>query len=393
MNSSAGTFRVPRFFWVFRSRFWRHGPGGGLLAAVLNFNNQCVMALRFARSSLRAEAGSEPGADKYPSTLSIGVLRPHRAADLFKGSESMIRQKTLKSPVSATGVGLHSGARVEMCLRPAPPDTGIVFRRVDLEPPVEMPADPYSVVDTKLCSGLQKGTAKVGTVEHLMSALAGLGVDNCYVDVDAPEIPILDGSAAPFVFLLQSVGFEFQDAPKRFIRVTKTVEVKEGDKWVRLEPHDGFRLSFSIHFDHPAIDGTDTEVTVDFAHQVYARDVARARTFGFMQDVETMRNLGLALGGSLDNAIVMDEYRVLNADGLRYTDEFVKHKVLDAIGDLFLAGHPLLAAYSAHKSGHALNNQILRVLLEDRSAWELATFETDDSVPESLRGQLMLQPG
>ena len=304
----------------------------------------------------------------------------------------MIRQRTLKTIVKATGVGLHGGQRVEMCLRPAAPDTGIVFRRVDLNPPVDMPADPYSVVDTRLCSGLQKGEAKIGTVEHLMSALAGLGVDNCYVDVDAPEIPILDGSAAPFVFLLQSAGFEQQNAPKRFIRVKKPVEFKEGDKWVRLEPYDGFKLRFSIHFNHPAIDSTDTEVTVDFAQQVYARDVARARTFGFMQDVETMRNLGLALGGSLDNAIVMDEYRVLNPDGLRYTDEFVKHKVLDAIGDLFLAGHPLLAAYSAHKSGHALNNQILRVLLEDQEAWEIVTFESDSVVPEPLRGQLALLP-
>jgi UDP-3-O-[3-hydroxymyristoyl] N-acetylglucosamine deacetylase len=304
----------------------------------------------------------------------------------------MIRQRTLKAVVKATGVGLHSGERVEIALRPAAPDTGIVFRRVDLDPPVDMPADPYSVVDTRLCSGLQKGTAKVGTVEHLMSALAGLGVDNCYIDVDAAEIPILDGSAAPFVFLLQSVGFDVQNAPKRFLRVKKTVEVKEGDKWVRLAPHDGFKLTFSIHFNHPAVDSTDTEVTVDFAHQVYARDVARARTFGFMQDVETMRNLGLAQGGSLDNAIVMDEYRILNADGLRYADEFVKHKVLDAIGDLYIAGHPLLAAYSAHKSGHALNNQILRALLEDQTAWEIVTFEHDDAVPEPLRGQLALQP-
>lgn len=309
-----------------------------------------------------------------------------------QGREIMVRQRTLRAPVQATGVGLHSGARVQLSLRPAPPDTGIVFRRVDLQPPVEMPADPYSVVDTRMCSGLQKGAAKVGTVEHLMSALAGLGVDNCYVDVDAPEIPILDGSAAPFVFLLQSVGFVNQDAPKRFIRVKKTVEVKEGDKWVRLEPHDGFKLRFSIHFDHPAIDGTHTEVVIDLARQAYGQDVARARTFGFMQDVEALRNLGLALGGSLDNAIVMDEYRVLNADGLRYADEFVKHKVLDAIGDLFLAGHPLLAAYSAHKGGHALNNQVLRALLEDATAWELVTFDTDAAVPEPLRSQLARQP-
>jgi len=304
----------------------------------------------------------------------------------------VIRQRTLKTIVKATGVGLHGGRRVELCLRPAAPDTGIVFRRVDLDPVVEMPADPYAVVDTRMCSGLQNGSAKIGTVEHLMSALAGLGVDNCYVDVDAPEIPILDGSAAPFVFLLQSAGFELQNAPKRFLRVKKAVEYREGDKWVKLEPYDGFRLSFSIHFNHPAVDSTQTTTTVDFAQQVYARDVARARTFGFMQDVEAMRNLGLALGGSLDNAIVMDEHRILNPHGLRYDDEFVKHKILDAIGDLFLAGHPLLAAYSANKAGHALNNQILRVLLEDQSAWEIVSFEQDATVPEPLRGQLALQP-
>ncbi|WP_018605634.1 UDP-3-O-acyl-N-acetylglucosamine deacetylase [Uliginosibacterium gangwonense] len=304
----------------------------------------------------------------------------------------MIRQRTLKSIVKATGVGLHGGQRVELCLRPAPVDTGIVFFRVDLDPVVEMPADPYSVVDTRLCSGLQKGPAKIGTVEHLMSALAGLGVDNCYVEVDAPEIPILDGSAAPFVFLLQSAGFQVQDAPKRFLRVIKTVEYRDGDKWVKLEPYDGFRLSFAIHFNHPAVDSTQTNVTVDFAHQVYARDVARARTFGFMQEVEAMRNMGLALGGSLDNAIVMDEHRILNPYGLRYEDEFAKHKILDAIGDLYLANHPLLAAYSANKAGHALNNQILRVLLEDKSAWEIVSFEEDQVVPESLRGQIALLP-
>ncbi|MDQ7988889.1 MAG: UDP-3-O-acyl-N-acetylglucosamine deacetylase [Candidatus Dactylopiibacterium sp.] len=303
----------------------------------------------------------------------------------------MIRQRTLKAVVKATGVGLHGGRRVEMSLRPAPVDTGIVFRRVDLDPPVDMPADPYAVVDTKMCSGLQKGRAKIGTVEHLMSALAGLGVDNCYVDVDAPEIPILDGSAAPFVFLLQSVGFAVQDAPRRFLRVKKTVEYVEGDKFVRLHPHDGFKLSFAIHFNHPAIDGTATEVCIDFARQQYIRDVARARTFGFMQDVEALRNMGLAQGGSLDNAIVLDEYRILNPDGLRYADEFVKHKVLDAIGDLYLCGHPLLAHYEANKAGHALNNQILRVLLETEGAWEIVSFEDEASVPADLRGQISAQ--
>jgi len=303
----------------------------------------------------------------------------------------MIRQRTLKSVVTATGVGLHSGVKVTLSLRPAAVDNGIVFRRVDFDPPVDLPASPYSVVDTRLCSGLQNGTAKIGTVEHLMSALSGLGVDNAYVDVDGPEIPILDGSSAPFVFLIQSAGIEVQNAPKRFLRVKKAVEYREGDKWVKLEPHDGFKLTFSIHFNHPAIDRTGTEVSVDFSEQSYAREIARARTFGFMHEVEYMRDNGLARGGSLDNAIVMDEYRVLNADGLRYADEFVKHKVLDAIGDLFLAGHPLLAAYSAHKSGHALNNQILRVLLEDKTAWEIVTFEEDAAVPATLAKTVALQ--
>lgn len=310
---------------------------------------------------------------------------------MHSGVRLVIRQKTLKSVVKATGVGLHGGKRVEMSLRPAAPDTGIVFRRVDLEPPVDMPADPYAVVDTKMCSGLQQGKAKIGTVEHIMSALAGLGVDNCYVDVDAPEIPILDGSSGPFVFLLQSAGFELQDAPKRFLRVKKTVEYVEGDKFVRLHPHDGFKLSFSIHFNHPAIDGTATSVMVDFARHSYTRDVARARTFGFVQDLEVLIGMGLAQGGSLENAIVLDEYHVLNPDGLRYEDEFVKHKVLDAIGDLYLCGHPLLAYYEANKSGHALNNQILRVLLEDKEAWEIVTFEDEDSVPDDLRGQINSQ--
>ncbi|GAB2890672.1 UDP-3-O-acyl-N-acetylglucosamine deacetylase [Uliginosibacterium flavum] len=293
--------------------------------------------------------------------------------------------------VKATGIGLHGGRRVEMILRPAAPDTGIVFRRVDLDPPVELPCDPYAVVDTRMCSGLQKDGAKIGTVEHLMSALSGLGVDNCYVDVDAPEIPIFDGSAAPFVFLLQSVGFEVQNAPKRFLRVKKAVEYVEGDKYVRLLPYDGFKLSFAIHFNHPAIDNTATDITVDFASQQYARDVARARTFGFVQDLEVLIGMGLAQGGSLDNAIVLDEYKVLNADGLRYDDEFVKHKILDAIGDLYLCGHPLLAHYVANKAGHALNNQILRVLLEDKDAWEIVTFEDDAVLPETLRGQLTIQ--
>ncbi len=296
----------------------------------------------------------------------------------------MIKQRTLKSVVKATGVGLHGGRKVHIALRPAAPDTGIVFRRVDLEPPLDLPADPYAVCDTRMCSGLEKNGQKVGTVEHLMSALAGLGIDNLYVDVDAPEIPILDGSSAPFVFLLQSAGIEEQPRPKRFMRVKKAVEYREDDKWVRLEPYDGFRLDFSIVFNHPAIDRTASSVTIDFSEHSYVRDVARARTFGFMQEVEFMRANGLALGGSLENAIVMDEYRVLNAEGLRYADEFVKHKVLDAIGDLYLCGHPLLAAYSAHKAGHALNNQVLRVLLEDSSAWELVSFDQNSAAPAAV---------
>ncbi len=296
----------------------------------------------------------------------------------------MLRQRTLKSLVKATGVGLHSGVKVTLVLRPARPDTGIVFRRVDLEPPVDLKADPFGVGDTRMASCLEKDGAKLGTVEHLMSALAGLGIDNLYVDVDAPELPIMDGSAAPFVFLLQSAGIEEQDAPKRFLRVRRTVRVEDGDKWAQLSPYEGYRLSFSIVFNHPAVDRTGTRAEVDFADNSYIRDVARARTFGFTQDVEAMRSQGLALGGSLDNAIVMDEYRVLNADGLRYADEFVKHKILDAVGDLYLLGHPLLAEFSAHKSGHALNNRLLRALLADAEAWEWVSFERPEEATDRV---------
>ncbi|MBL8483930.1 MAG: UDP-3-O-acyl-N-acetylglucosamine deacetylase [Rhodocyclaceae bacterium] len=294
-----------------------------------------------------------------------------------------MRQRTLKSLVRATGVGLHSGTKVNLVLRPAAPDTGIVFRRVDLDPPVDLPADATGVGDTRMASCLEKDGAKVGTVEHLMSALFGLGIDNLYVDLDAPEVPIMDGSAATFIFLLQSAGIEEQAAPKRFIRVLKPVEVHDGDKWARLDPHEGFKLAFSIHFNHPAVDSTGTRVEIDFEKHSYVRDVARARTFGFMQDVEMLRNAGLALGGSLDNAIVMDEYRILNADGLRYADEFVKHKVLDAIGDLYLIGRPLLAAFSAHKSGHALNNALLRALLAQADAYEIVSY-ADDNTPAGV---------
>ena len=296
----------------------------------------------------------------------------------------MLRQRTVKALVRATGVGLHSGQGVELVLRPAAPDAGIVFRRVDLPVPVDIRADAARVNDTRMASTLTAESdpeVRVATVEHLMSALAGLGIDNLYVDVTAAEIPILDGSAGSFVFLLQSAGIVEQAAPKRFIRVKHPIEVREGDKWARLEPHFGFKLRFSIDFGHPAIDATLQEVEVDFSVDSYVSEISRARTFGFMQDVEALRSRGLAQGGSLGNAIVMDEYRVLNADGLRSHDEFVKHKILDAIGDLYLVGHPLLAAYTAHKSGHAMNNALLRALLADREAWELATFAQRREAP------------
>lgn len=296
-------------------------------------------------------------------------------------STAMLKQRTLKSLIRASGVGLHSGVKVTMVLRPAAPDTGIVFRRVDLSVPVDIPANALVVGDTRMCSCLEKDGAKVGTVEHLMSAFAGLGIDNAYVDLDAAEVPILDGSAAPFVFLIQSAGIQEQPAAKKFIRVTRPIEVRDGDKWARFEPYDGYKLTFSIIFNHPAIDKSAQAVTIDFAEQSYVREVARARTFGFMQDVEMLRENGLALGGGLENAIVLDEYRVLNADGLRYGDEFVKHKVLDAVGDLYLIGHPLLAAFTAHKSGHALNNLLARQLLQERDSWEMVTFENQAEAP------------
>jgi UDP-3-O-[3-hydroxymyristoyl] N-acetylglucosamine deacetylase len=299
----------------------------------------------------------------------------------------VIYQRTLKSMIRATGVGLHTGEKVSLTLRPAAPGTGIVFRRIDLPTPVEIKATPYAVGDTRLSSCLEKDGVRVSTVEHLMSALAGLGIDNLYVDLTAPEVPILDGSAGPFVFLLQSAGLEEQKAPKRFIRVLKTVEVRSGDKWVRIEPHNGFKLSLSIDFDHPALERSRQSVCVDFSNTSYIKEVSRARTFGFMQDVEAMREQGLALGGSLDNAIVMDDYRVLNSDGLRYEDEFVKHKVLDAIGDLYLLGHPLVGAFSGYKSGHALNNLLLRRLLEERHAWEHVSFDRVEDAPAFLAWQ------
>jgi UDP-3-O-[3-hydroxymyristoyl] N-acetylglucosamine deacetylase len=305
----------------------------------------------------------------------------------------MLAQRTLKTLTQAVGVGLHSGQRVELTLRPAAPDTGIVFRRVDLPEPVDIPVRAESVTDTRLASTISVGQAKVFTVEHLMSACAGLGIDNLYVDITAEEVPILDGSASSFVFLLQSAGIVEQNAPKRFLRVLKTVQVSEGEganmKWAKLEPFHGYKLSFEIDFRHPAVDQTGQQVVFDMSEGVYSRDIARARTFGFTKDVEMMRANGLALGGGLDNAIVMDDYKVLNADGLRYDDEFVKHKILDAMGDLYIVGKPLLAAYSAFRSGHAMNNQLLRALLAQPDAYEIVTFEKSSQAP---KGFAALQP-
>jgi UDP-3-O-[3-hydroxymyristoyl] N-acetylglucosamine deacetylase len=297
----------------------------------------------------------------------------------------MLQQRTLKSVTKAVGVGLHSGQRVELTLRPAQPDTGIVFRRVDLPVPVDIPVSAEAVTDTRLASTISAGGAKVHTVEHLMSACSGLGLDNLYVDITAEEVPILDGSSASFVFLLQSAGVELQKAPRRFIRVLRPVEVREGEgeslKWARLEPYHGFKLSFEIDFAHRVVDSTGQRVEFDLSSGSYARDIARARTFGFTKDLEMMRASGLALGGGLDNAVVMDDYRVLNSDGLRYDDEFVKHKILDAMGDLYLIGKPLLAAYSAFRSGHALNNKLLRALLAQGDAWEMASFDDEKQAP------------
>lgn len=306
----------------------------------------------------------------------------------------MFLQRTIKKAVHTTGVGLHSGKRVELTLRPAAPGTGIVFHRVDLEPVVDLPAKADGVRDTRMASVLQVGQARVSTVEHLMSALAGMGIDNLHVDLSAEEVPIMDGSAATFVYLLRSAGLEEQAAPKQFLRVLKPIEVREGEgkdaKWARLEPHEGFALAFSIDFKHPAIDSTAGFAEVDFAKQSYAKEISRARTFGFVTEVEALRSMGLARGGSLENAIVVDEYRVLNQEGLRYDDEFVKHKILDAIGDLYLIGKPLIARYVANKSGHALNNQLARDLLADSSAWEIVSFESEQAVPAAFKNEWQL---
>ena len=298
----------------------------------------------------------------------------------------MLRQRTLKNLIRATGVGLHSGEKVFLTLRPAPVDTGIVFRRTDLDPVVEIPANADLVTETVLCTGLSCGPAKVQTVEHLLSALAGLGIDNAYVELTAPEVPIMDGSAGPFVFLLQSAGIVEQNAAKRFIRIRRPVEVREGDKVARFEPHDGFRVGFTVEFNHPAIPASLSRAEVDFSTTAYVKEVSRARTFGFMRDLEYMRERNLGLGGSMDNAIVLDEFRVLNEDGLRYADEFVRHKILDAVGDLYLAGRPIIGAFEGHKSGHALNNKLVRALLADVEAWEEVSFTDPVAAPPVLYG-------
>ena len=305
---------------------------------------------------------------------------------------AMLAQRTLKSITRAVGVGVHGGQRVELTLRPAAPDAGIMFRRVDLPVPVDIPVNVHAVCDTRMATtispGGDPGAPKVNTIEHLLSACAGLGLDNLVVDITNEEVPILDGSAASFVFLLQSAGIEVQKAPKRFLRIKKPVEVREGEgpslKWARLDPYDGYKLTFEIEFKHPAVDQTGQQFTFDMGSGQYKRDIARARTFGFTKDVEMMRARGLGLGGSMDNVIVVDDYRVLNSDGLRYDDEFVKHKILDAIGDMHVLGHPLIAAYTGYKSGHAMNNKLLRAVLADASAYEIVTFEDERQAPVGL---------
>jgi UDP-3-O-[3-hydroxymyristoyl] N-acetylglucosamine deacetylase len=306
--------------------------------------------------------------------------------------ENVVKQRTLKKAISATGVGLHTGDKVTLTLSPAAPDTGIVFRRTDLPGSPEIKVRPDLVNDTRLCSALEDNGARVATVEHLLSALAGLGIDNILISMDASEVPIMDGSSGPFVYLLQSAGIIEQPAAKKFIKIKKKVEVVDGDKWVRFEPYFGFKIDFTIDFSHPVFEHSGKRVTIDFADNSYIREISRARTFGFMHEVEYLRSNGLARGGSLDNAIVLDEYRVLNGDGLRYEDEFAKHKVLDAIGDLYVLGHPLIGAFSAYKSGHALNNQLLRTLLADAEAWEFTTFDNVEEAPGAFQMQIPVAP-
>ncbi len=293
----------------------------------------------------------------------------------------MIRQRTLKNVIRATGVGLHTGEKVYLTLRPATANTGIVFRRVDLPEPVLIEASSQNVGETTLSTTLEKNGVRVSTVEHLLSALAGLGIDNAYIDVSAAEVPIMDGSAGPFVFLIQSAGVEEQAAPKRFIRIKRPLRVQDGDKWASFEPYEGFKVTFTIDFDHPAFRDENKTASIDFSSTSFVKEVSRARTFGFMRDIEALRQRRLALGGSLDNAIVVDNYRVLNEDGLRYADEFVKHKILDAIGDLYLLGHSLIGSFTGYKSGHGLNNQLLRELLAQQDAWESVTFAEDEPMP------------
>jgi UDP-3-O-[3-hydroxymyristoyl] N-acetylglucosamine deacetylase len=300
----------------------------------------------------------------------------------------LVKQRTLKNSIRATGVGLHTGEKVTLTLRPAAPNTGVVFHRSDMDPPVSIPATAENVGDTRLSTTLVKGDARVSTVEHLLSAVAGLGIDNLHVDVSAPEVPIMDGSAGPFVFLLQSAGLMEQSAPKQFIRVKRAVEVHDGDKWVRFDPYEGFKVGFCIDFEHPMFTSGSQRAELDFSSTSFVREVSRARTFGFMRDIEALRANQLALGGSLDNAIVLDDFKILNEDGLRYENELVKHKILDVVGDLYLLGHSLIGAFTGHKSGHSLNNQLIRHLKQDADAWELVTFEDESqSLPISF-GQL-----
>jgi UDP-3-O-[3-hydroxymyristoyl] N-acetylglucosamine deacetylase len=301
-----------------------------------------------------------------------------------KGQHYVIKQRTLKNIIRATGVGLHTGEKVYLTLRPAAADTGVVFRRIDLEEPVEIEAKAENVGDTTLSTSLVNGDVRVSTVEHLLSALAGMGIDNAYIDLNAPEVPIMDGSAGPFVFLIQSAGIQEQEAAKRFIRIKRDITVEDGDKWVRFEPFDGFKVGFSIDFDHPAFKHDHQTAEVDFSTTSFVKEVSRARTFGFMSQIETLRSNNLALGGSLDNAVVVDDYRILNEDGLRYVDEFVKHKILDSIGDLYLLGHSLIGAFRGHKSGHALNNKLLRTLLAQEDAWEEVIFKDPEDAPISF---------
>jgi len=295
----------------------------------------------------------------------------------------MLKQRTLKNSIRATGVGLHSGEKVYMTLRPAAPNSGIIFRRVDMDPPTEVHAKALAVTETMLGTTITEGAAKISTIEHLLSALAGLGIDNCYVDLSAAEVPIMDGSAGPFVFLVQSAGIEEQNAHKRFIRIKSPVEVRDGDKWARFDPFDGFKVSFKIDFDHPVFKKHTQTATVDFSTTSFVKEVSRARTFGFMRDIEMLRQRHLTLGASLDNAIALDDYRILNEDGLRYEDEFVKHKILDSIGDLYLLGHSLIGAFSAYKSGHGLNNALLRQLLKQKESWEEVTYDDPAAAPIS----------